>query len=341
MCYQIATERLCGHVEVTHPSHCGGTLATCETILVEFRRPAKEERLCFKCDPPLAAWRANEVHWYGYLRPGRKIGQDLIQELHEDETIAKVEKIFSAQRKEARSSLVKYLERSNPSSKISLTPCGGLSFACGLNTTSCQTGEGIVTFERPSALVLRPSQVSALLAAQGINTTTPSPSATQTSSDEPLYVDGQRMYPSSTVLALGLGMGFPLAFLVIAVVVMYRKLRARAPRDMYDPPDQPPVPMVARSIASRPSTSSLGRSPTIHTMHSSHTLHEPAAMPRSFLDRYAQKSKEDHEVHEIDMGNPRYELAPNHVGRSPSRAELNGSQPTDSWQKINKEPIGY
>ncbi|KAG8628369.1 hypothetical protein KVT40_004242 [Elsinoe batatas] len=229
----------------------------------------------------------------------------------------------------------------NPASRLSLTPCGGRSFACGLNTTSCQTGQGIVTFDRPSALVLRPNQVAALLAAQGINTTTPSPSSTQTASEEPLYVDGQRMYPSSTVLALGLGMGFPLAFLVIAVIVMYRKLNPRAPSDRYDPPDQPPVPMVARSVSSRPSTSSNGRSPTIHTMHSSHTLHEPATMPRSFLDRYAQKAKEDPEVHEIDMGNPRYELGPNHIGRSPSRAELNGSQPVDTWKKVSKEPIGY
>ncbi|TKX19888.1 hypothetical protein C1H76_8086 [Elsinoe australis] len=228
----------------------------------------------------------------------------------------------------------------NANTKVSLTPCGGQAFGCGLNTTSCLTGDGVVVFDRPSALVLRPNQIAALLKAQGINTTTPTPAPSTTSLSDPIFVDGQRMYPSSTVLALGLGMGFPLAFLFISVVVMYRKLRARTPTTLYDPPDQPPVPMVARSISSRPSTSSIGRSPTIHTLHSTHTLHEPAAMPRSFLDRYAQKAK-DPEVHEIDMGNPRYELGSSYVGRSPSRAELIGSQPGSEWKKVTKEPYGY
>ncbi|PNS18338.1 hypothetical protein CAC42_6155 [Sphaceloma murrayae] len=228
----------------------------------------------------------------------------------------------------------------NAGAKVSLTPCGGQAFACGLNTTACTTGSNIVIFERPSALVLRPSQIAALLKVYGPNTTTSTPQPQNTSATQPLYIDGQRMYPSSVVLALGLAMGFSLAFLLISVIVMYRKLRTRAPKVMYDPPDQPAVPMVARSISSRPSTSSMGRSPTIHTLHSTHTLHEPAAMPRSFLDRYAQKAK-DPEVHEIDMGNPRYELGTTHAGRTPSRAELNGSQPGDGWKKVTREPIGY
>ncbi|KAF2227093.1 hypothetical protein BDZ85DRAFT_257256 [Elsinoe ampelina] len=112
MCYQIASERICGHVEVTHPSICPGPATLCKSILVEFRRPAKEDRLCFKCDPPLATWRAKEVHWYGYLREdSSSIWRQIIQELHEDDTIAKVEEIYAAQEKEDRRSLGRSLER--------------------------------------------------------------------------------------------------------------------------------------------------------------------------------------------------------------------------------------
>lgn len=235
------------------------------------------------------------------------------------------------------------MNKANAGEKVSLTPCAPQVFVCGLNTTSCTTGAGIVTFDRSSAPLFRPGQLDALLKEKGINTTAKSSSPQHTSLNDPLYVDGQRMYPSSVLLALGLGTGFSLIILLTSVIVMYRKLRARAPERMCDSPDQPTASMMTPSRASLWSTASLGQSPTLHTLHSSNTLQEPAALPRSYLYRYAQNPKypEGPEVHEMDMGNPRYELGSTQGSRTPSRAELNGSSPWDEWKRATNVPMHY
>lgn len=91
-------------------------------------------------------------------------------------------------------------------------------------------------------------------------------------------------------------------------------------------------------------------------MRSFNTLNETQqapAMPRSFLDRYGTRSREEEksEVYEMDNGKPRYELG-SHMSRNEHQlaelnaarlsrddsqmAELNGSQPDLTWMSGHK-----
>lgn len=73
-------------------------------------------------------------------------------------------------------------------------------------------------------------------------------------------------------------------------------------------------------------------------MHSFTTLNEVPAMPRSFLDRYGAKPREDEkpEVYEMDDGPLRYELGSRTSKNERQMAELNGSQPDPAWSRHPK-----
>ncbi|KAF2152385.1 hypothetical protein K461DRAFT_268342 [Myriangium duriaei CBS 260.36] len=225
---------------------------------------------------------------------------------------------------------------SNLNQNISITPCGGSNFTCGLNTTACTTGENVFTISKTPTLVLRPSQIAQLVGGWTHNYTS-SQNSSGSSAFSSSASSATTMYPGSTVIAIGLGLGFPLAMALVSCFVLLRKLRTKRTVQMYEPPDHTP----ARRMASpRPSISTLGRSPTVRTMRSFNTLSETPspAIPRSFLDRYTPKPKEEEkaEVYEMDMGKPRYELG-SHMSASPKQmAELNGSQPDLVWIQNQK-----
>lgn len=198
------------------------------------------------------------------------------------------------------------------------------------------------TLQSPLTLVLTANQTAELTGGGSAATSEASPISTAVTTTS-VIVDGQRLYSGSIIIAIGLGLGFPLALALASCFVLIRTLRSRNANAMYKPPDHPPVPIIPRAMSPHPSLSTLGRSPTIRTVHSFNTLSEThtPAVPRSFLDRYvAQKPRDGEkpeEIYEMDNGKVVYELGSHYSADFSHMAELNGSQPDLAWLARNQK----
>lgn len=191
------------------------------------------------------------------------------------------------------------------STNISLTACGSDSFVCGLNTTQCQNNVDTFTMTGGSSLVLRPSQVSALL------------KDTQPTSDNGSAGSTGTMYPIGALVGIGLGIGLPLLFSLIITLFILRKEKQK--NDMmkifetHVRPVEQVSPMHHHGLQSMPSFATLSRSGTTTTISS---LAKPQ-MPAYFMERYGYNQSQ-----ERDLGEPVYELASSPPSSETKRAEV-------------------
>lgn len=213
----------------------------------------------------------------------------------------------------------------SPSAGIAITPCAddgdNSTFTCGLGTEGCQSEDSTWTLHGGSSIVLRPSQIAALIepataSSSSSSQIAPSPSAAHNETT---------MYTSSQMAGLGCGLGLPLTFfLVVALCALYKERQNHTgPKLMYKLPDnhqefgmgfQRPPPS-ALSVPSRThSNFSIDSRFTSRTVESSHKQ----ANPHSFLDRYDSMKREgkvaEFQVHEMDGVSPhepavRFELS--------------------------------
>ena len=145
------------------------------------------------------------------------------------------------------------LER--PGGSIALTPCTSdgtkNTFVCDLNTTACRDQTQTFSLGGDSDLVLRPVQVSAVLAAANATasaTTSTSTRASATasanataitsSSDAADAVRPGAQYTSSDMAGLGFGLAIPLFIVACFAFRLWRRERARTPKLMYPLPDE-------------------------------------------------------------------------------------------------------
>ena len=111
------------------------------------------------------------------------------------------------------------------SAAIDLTPCNAdaNTFVCGLNNTKCQQDESTFTVAAGTSFLLRPSQVSALI-------------ANSTSMDDA----SGKMYTSGAMTGVGLGVGLPLSFALILALLVLRQEKLRSkPKSHHRPSGEP------------------------------------------------------------------------------------------------------
>ncbi|EMF09287.1 uncharacterized protein SEPMUDRAFT_151370 [Sphaerulina musiva SO2202] len=141
-----------------------------------------------------------------------------------------------------------YCRQESPGGSIAIKPCeasGSRStFVCGLNNTHCRDSTKTFTLSGTNSLILRPAQVSALVApilsssssssATTLPTTSVQPSAEISSCPDaangPYYTLGQ-------MAGLGAGLGIPLFIAVCTAFMFWRKEHQRRPKLMYELPD--------------------------------------------------------------------------------------------------------
>lgn len=109
----------------------------------------------------------------------------------------------------------------NKTSSVSLTPCGNTTFACGIsaNCNEPQMVYSISMFNVLHANVSSPSSTPSAIPTVLLTNGTHSGSC---------YINGQKIYTTSTILIVGLSLGFPLLIAVIACTVMFWKMRKYA-----------------------------------------------------------------------------------------------------------------
>lgn len=156
-----------------------------------------------------------------------------------------------ADRRSARDMLMCLAER--PGGSIAITPCSANgtknTFVCDLNNTKCRDPTQTFSLGGSSALVLRPVQVSALLAA--VNNATASStntSATATGSanatgiasglDGVDTVRSDAKYTSGDMAGLGVGLLIPMLIASFIAFRLWKQERARHPKLMYPLPDE-------------------------------------------------------------------------------------------------------
>ncbi|KAI5275859.1 hypothetical protein E4T47_01390 [Aureobasidium subglaciale] len=196
----------------------------------------------------------------------------------------------------------RYCTDVNESSAIGLTACDtdSKTFACGLNTTQCQTAHSTFTMTDGTALVLRPAQIAALTA----NYTNPSSSSAH-------------HYGPGSMIGVALGVGLPLAFALVMVVMVLRKERQQyLLQSIFE---QRLEPMGTSDSYRRRSFSNLSKSGTMTTFDSAststYTLQQPQQPPSAFLHKY--DSHEKFYDHEREFGAPVFELP----GNAPEKSD--------------------
>jgi len=202
----------------------------------------------------------------------------------------------------------------SPSTGIAITPCtsnnGTNTFVCGLNSTDCQADTDTWTMADGSSLVLRPSQIVALLGSALENGTSAATSAAANTSTT---------YTSSQMAGLGCGLGLPLGFALFAALVLLHKEKQKhaPPKLMYKLPDnhtefsfRPPPGLRSQSnmsvrshLSGRPSTTGSRR----QSVGATTTANSKPAHMQSFTERYEMMKKHGR-VTEMDMGFQRHEL---------------------------------
>ncbi|KAH9827586.1 btb poz domain protein [Teratosphaeria destructans] len=197
----------------------------------------------------------------------------------------------------------------DPSTDIAISPCTtsqNATFVCGLNATDCS--DHAVTFTMTgstSGLVLRPSQVEALLS---------SVIAPSNATHPP------RTYTTSDMASLGCGLGLPLSCALALALFLLHKEKARhaPPKLMYPLPDDckddyrfQPAPPLSRPYTAESQHTHASSRPN----SASSPVHAKAqGEPGTFLERYKAMQATDKFVgtqrHELDTlaPQPRYEL---------------------------------
>ncbi|EMC91736.1 hypothetical protein BAUCODRAFT_38871 [Baudoinia panamericana UAMH 10762] len=229
----------------------------------------------------------------------------------------------------------RYCKPESPTGSIAISPCSSASesntFACGANSTGCQTNGDTFTMSGGNALQLRPTQLAAIISS-ALPTTSSTSSHSLTSSTSavvaektvtscpspsPALLDTSKQYTDTDMAALGCGLGLPLFFALCAALILLRKEQQRhaRPKLMYKLPldhdeysFRPPPPARAASTLSAvdsafSSREGYSKRASLKTLGSQ----KPAHM-QSFMERYEsmKKSKvqvQERETHELDSVN--------------------------------------
>ncbi|CAK1358095.1 hypothetical protein CB0940_07254 [Cercospora beticola] len=142
-----------------------------------------------------------------------------------------------------------YCKEEQRNGSIAITPCsldGSQStFTCGLNNTACRNESRTFGLPGSSALVLRPAQVSALVApvlssvaAQASASASEQAQATVTSCTGAQAIPSGMYYTPGQMAGLGVGLGIPLLIAACTAIMLWNKERSRHPKLMYQLPDE-------------------------------------------------------------------------------------------------------
>jgi len=233
-----------------------------------------------------------------------------------------------------------YCKTVNRNAEVAITPCStdtdSNTFACGLSG-DCSAD----TFSLPTdtGLLLRPSQIAALVGSLS------GPSSIPTESICPSSADGDGGFSTAALAGVGAGVGVPLLLALVIAIVMLQKEKRRfsKPKLMYNLPDDckdefayrhpppPPQPqqehqaVAAIHPAMRPSSrgdtgshysSRRGSVPT--AAETASTVPTPRAHAGTFMERYesmkknAQGQPQDTSRHELESTPPYREVDERH-----------------------------
>ncbi|KAF2216998.1 hypothetical protein CERZMDRAFT_80986 [Cercospora zeae-maydis SCOH1-5] len=142
-----------------------------------------------------------------------------------------------------------YCKAEQPNRSVAITPCsmnGSQStFTCGLNNTACRHESQTFGLSGSSALVLRPAQVSALIApvlssvaAQASASASEQAKATVASCPSAETISSGMYFTPGQMAGLGVGLGIPFLIAACTAIMLWNKERARHPKLMYQLPDE-------------------------------------------------------------------------------------------------------
>ena len=208
-----------------------------------------------------------------------------------------------------RSSMVLTARIESADGEIAITPCtqGETSntFVCGLDNRKCSSSSNTFWLSSDSGLVLRPSQIAALVA-PALASSSSAAQATVTASEP----SDRAFYTPGAMAGLAAGVAIPLLIIcgVLSYILLREKKKWGPNRHMYKLPDnckeeefdQKPPPTITATPASlsatttRPSSRAQSERPTLHSMPSygspvTSPLNSPRVPPisskASFVDR--------------------------------------------------------
>jgi len=189
---------------------------------------------------------------------------------------------------------------------VALTACNSGTFICGFSSLDCQSANTSFALPSEFQLVLRPSQVVSLIAAQSSSA---ADSSRIVSPESTCNSSASKLYSGATVGALGLGLGFPLAIALIAIYVLYRKHHTKTPSSIiYLPPKSPGSGFLHERLPPyKHAIPSVYQPSSIYCSDSPRSA--PSGMPQAFIDKYRPLYEEEtrRNLQAMDQNLPRYE----------------------------------